>query len=215
MGKSTIILKLNKNEANFWNQYLAGTTILHNTTSLFIHAHRPYWEYYLDDVDTWHLSGFELGEIKDQLLRSSLEAKKRNNALLDEPAWADKAMECVSGHSDKELLLLTTKHRALNAKRLLSKMGIKAKALTLPDKVASLEIEPGWALVENYLKDNKFKAAFVALGWEKVIYAGRLKKLHGISVVDCGEVETVQQNLEKMKAAAKAQVKKILKKIRK
>ncbi len=187
-NKPKNLLCLDKEDLIFGNDFLIAPMI-YNIANLFIKAQRIYFEYYLDNIDEICLLASEKNS-QDPVLLKKIEVLKENGELKQgETARQESLRQYINEAGSEGILILTTKARAREFNKILKSQAPEIKAtyyFCLPDKVASREIEPGWNLLKEYLKDKKPNLVLSALGWEKVIYGARLKDFYGASFFDWG-----------------------------
>lgn len=199
---------------HFWDPWLSGTAAIHNTEELFIHASRPYWEFYRNEIDEMFLCDAAPAKVADSTMSEIISGREANKTLWrDEIAWEDNLKSVVAAFDRKDVLLITTKKRASSFRQLVNRKYPNcrsAKIILLPDLVARLEVEPGWHIVQEFVRDWKPGLVIMSLGWEKIVYASRFKKWCDSVAVDIGEVKTSEQKIKEYKNILKAKIKLLL-----
>lgn len=203
------VLRLTKELANTWNEYHEPGCVLYDTKRLFINASRPYYEYYLPEIDRLVIDEPALLGCRDDVMRAFAEDKRTNGSVMEIDDYKELvANKCKTA---KNILVLTTKKRFKSVLAHCSRLDNSSVMdyLKLDELVAEREMEPGWYWVREYFRKHQPDLVLVALGWERVVYLARFKKLFQLTALDLGDFALEQP----IKFRARERAKKILKPI--
>lgn len=213
--KAIATLKLTSQFADSWNEFLEPGCIIHDTKRLFIHAHRPYFDYYLSDIDVVEGYDQDLEGCRDRAILELVASKKKAGSFIDKAGYDSKLKARVG--KAKNILVLTTPRRLKAARKIIASLQASndVNYLLIDELVAEREIEPGWHLVREHFRENQPDLVLAAMGWERLVYLARFKKLFGLDAYDLGDAEFSQPLKRRIYAALKKIAKPVIKSIRK
>lgn len=186
-------IRLRSQEIDLWS--LSNTMISPlstNSDKLFLEANRPYWEYYFDKIDFIELQTRAILEsTNDSSIKQILMRKLRSQSLffrdhstlsitqLLEDAKLFRILHISTMNFKKET---NTPPVPLNNDRALTRPFF-CKTIKVPEKMAHSEIEPVWRMIKSKIS-RKAPYVLLSMGWEKVVFAHRIKETFGSSVID-------------------------------
>lgn len=168
-----------------WDYLLSGVTQVCDIQQLFMHANRPYWEYYLEKNDYYEIPELDIHAIDDLTLRRVLLNKRENACLIPEFSSENKERLFLALNHAMPLVVVTTHDRKAALRKHYSAFNITF--VCIDRRVAATEIEPAWYHYKRQLNLIKPKQVFLSLGWEKLVYASRIRDAYSIPVMDLGE----------------------------
>jgi hypothetical protein len=179
-------LKLSADLSIIWDELLDSNFVIQDTRRLFVHAHRPYIEYYLPDINL--LCDIDSALCQDKILLDYVKIKKEQNSLISLDSYRDLLNDYVN--ASDAILILTNETRYYSTIIEVKKLGIrgKVKIIKIPDIVSERDIGAGWYIVQGYFHTHQSDFVLVNMGWERIIYIARIKKMFNVSVFDFSQL---------------------------